>query len=1070
MNQYNIFVNNKNLGPYTKEELLDLVQRGYLPVFSRCQRVGDSDWSTIKEIEELAVELKNSYMTRSELDNWDEDTFLKKLQDWQVDKTRHSTLLQDLFDETKFTPPPFAKTQSKIIDQTVIINPPHLQNKIPDPLEVEAEELLEKTNEWEKTMISPKTEEYLKKEKLKEDEKKKLLKILNTKNDKDSTSDAIFDAEYSGELVDGEGDGYDVDDEKTVMLQNEKSVKNFKPDIKKVNAEWERELKKLHEEQEKVAKIRKEENREIQKYNESIIKKNKKKKSRSLMFIVLALIIILMFLPEENENPKESKKVEIYTLPKIEFPEVYSETDEEHSNELFEQAQLALKNFNYGSLLVAVEKFKEAYQQNEKNKKIMHKIILCYSLMLQHSDDIIRDGIIIFKLFQLLGEGSEFQSLDILTAKAYFYLTLEKYQAVNFLIEKYLSINSKVNTLLYAAYLKSLVASGDLVKAKVLIQRVSGRPEKSPYLYDAILDYLKLENLDKKYWDTFKEGLTEHQDSVLILTKGLHYYSKILDWEKVSDILKRIQSLGYGKSRYYYAEYLHYQGLLLAVNQKPVEASKVLKKSLDLIDNPELRHKLAMLNANAKNEEINLLIKESKSVELIEQSKKYAASFDWDIALTKAIDAVENTPDSYKAVINLGLLQSDLGFYQLAINNLEKIRKRDQINNEININLLRVYSRAYKFSEAHLIVSMMAQTNQMNSDYFSKVLSEYYEKKGDILKSILWLQQAVKLNPLNDSYLYELAKSYIKNNNFKVAKDLIIRAMSLDPSNLDYHMLYSDILYDRDDPNTAVGYLRQILKDFPDNPKILNKIAIFYYRTGQIKNFEELKNKLQNIPQSGAELYLYLMESARKENRYDDFVGYGRDYLKKIPGDLTVRMALVEIYYLQNKFDKAREELLVVEERMETYPKVQYYLAKMLLAEGKKEFALKAANQEAKNHPLLEEAFVLVGDISRLMENYPDAEKAYKSAQRINPKSVDSLKGIALIKMEKGEIDSAIDLFKKALKSKPDDASLYLVLGDLYRKMSVTQEAVKAYKSFLEIEPESPEKGKIELYLKSVKQ
>ena len=62
----------------------------------------------------------------------------------------------------------------------------------------------------------------------------------------------------------------------------------------------------------------------------------------------------------------------------------------------------------------------------------------------------------------------------------------------------------------------------------------------------------------------------------------------------------------------------------------------------------------------------------------------------------------------------------------------------------------------------------------------------------------------------------------------------------------------------------------------------------------------------------------------------------------------------------------------------------------------------------------------------------------------------------------------AIELYNRAITWKPDDSSLHLILADLYRKMGYTQDAVRSYKNFLEIDPESPEKEKIEQFLKSV--
>ena len=43
-----------------------------------------------------------------------------------------------------------------------------------------------------------------------------------------------------------------------------------------------------------------------------------------------------------------------------------------------------------------------------------------------------------------------------------------------------------------------------------------------------------------------------------------------------------------------------------------------------------------------------------------------------------------------------------------------------------------------------------------------------------------------------------------------------------------------------------LGILETLLKTFPDNKKLEAKIAIFYYRSGQLKDFERYREKLEN--------------------------------------------------------------------------------------------------------------------------------------------------------------------------------------------------------------------------------
>ena len=174
----------------------------------------------------------------------------------------------------------------------------------------------------------------------------------------------------------------------------------------------------------------------------------------------------------------------------------------------------------------------------------------------------------------------------------------------------------------------------------------------------------------------------------------------------------------------------------LALKKKPNQAALILTEALELEENRELRIRLASLNANAQNQKINALILESKSITFINDSQKYVESYQWDLALTKAIKANEVYPKYYPAVLNLAKVQSRLGYYDLAIKNLEKYRKENPNNLDLMMELLKIYTDAYKLNAAGDIVAMLSQTDMVNSEYFSRTMADYYEKRGELLKSI----------------------------------------------------------------------------------------------------------------------------------------------------------------------------------------------------------------------------------------------------------------------------------------------------------------------------------------------
>lgn len=1026
MKTYLIYVNNKSIGPYNKEEVIDLINRGYIPIFSKCQVLGESDWKNINDLEDFAEFCKNFKESQ-----WNEDTFYKKI----LQDPSKNPVLEFPTQTEQIATTVWEKPQSSDLDQQQksqstsnldekIIQDNIKSNKISD----------DDSKHLDKTIISQKTLDYLNNEKKILAEKKN----LEEQNKKIVAKNVESHQEHATEVFS--------------LVPQEDLNETFSM----VEKKWDSRKRGLE-------KLKEEISREKINYQKRLIKN--KKKTGSILLFIIVLWALFMLLPDDTNL---EKKKSVYILPEINFPEINDEKDEDQSNRLLQEGLLQIKNYEYPNLLKAAPILQKSYELNDANKAALHKLALVDALMLGHSQDLQKDALVVYKILQLIGDGQEFKFIDVLAAKMFFYTALKKYNAVIYLMKKYMTISKKINTLVYAAYIRALVETGDLKILKPVFDKIANLPQKSILLFSAILDYQLLENNYKNFEIVFNEALLQHQQSVAILLKGCDLYSKTENWEKVYDILKRVKSLEFEKSITYYSIYLQFLGQYYAFKAQTELATKTLEESLALKESIELRRKLSSLQANAIHEETNKLINQSKSIDYLVKSQDFRQRNDWDLAMINALKAVDYDPNYIPAVLNLAKIQTDLGYYDLAIKKLEPIVKKNLTDTELTIGLLNVYIKSFRMNDAARLVGNISDSEAAQSENFQSALSDYYEQKNEPLKALLWLQQAVKQNPLNDEVIFKLASAYIKNNNISLAKNLITRAISLDPSNLEYHSLYADVLFDSEDPEVALGYLRQLLKDFPDHPIILNKIAIFYYRTGQIKNFESLKEEIKNTPEAGKELFLFLMKSSRKEARLQDFVTYALDYLKIYPGDLEIKLQLVAAYYELNKFDQAIQQLDLIDERVANYPKSNFFKAKIKVSQGDTAAALELAKSEVKNNPANESSYILLGDIYRLMEKFPEAENAYRSAQKINPKSVDSIKGIAYIKMVKNDPNTAIDLFEKALKWRPDDSSMYLVLGDLYRQMGQTPQAIKYYKNFLDLEPDSKEKDKIKLYLKSV--
>jgi len=195
-------------------------------------------------------------------------------------------------------------------------------------------------------------------------------------------------------------------------------------------------------------------------------------------------------------------------------------------------------------------------------------------------------------------------------------------------------------------------------------------------------------------------------------------------------------------------------------------------------------------------------------------------------------------------------------------------------------------------------------------------------------------------------------------------------------------------------------------------------------------------------------------------------------------------MTAGRVLFENGKLKEAATWFKRVQTKLSTYPKVQYYVAKIKMlageiddpvdseqkplkdSEGKIIYgALGMVKKDIEINGENDVSLVLLADIYVAKGELIEAEKIYKKAQKINPKSYEALVGLADISTKRNNFDLALDLYKKAMSQKGDEPILHKKVGDVYRLLGQGSLAIESYKMYLEMNPEAPDKAQIESYI-----
>jgi tetratricopeptide (TPR) repeat protein len=345
------------------------------------------------------------------------------------------------------------------------------------------------------------------------------------------------------------------------------------------------------------------------------------------------------------------------------------------------------------------------------------------------------------------------------------------------------------------------------------------------------------------------------------------------------------------------------------------------------------------------------------------------------------------------------------------------------------------------------------------------VNAKLQSKLGDSLQAMSWLKSSISLNPLNDKDIFSLAQILIKKANFDAARILLNKCIELDPLNPEYRIAYARLIYETQDDLAAIGYLLSLKDDFPDHPRIMSEIAIFYYRSGKVKDFQDFKTKLENLHSSDRALYDFLIKAALLDDRFQDIPALVSKLLEIEPGDLESMMTAGRVLFENGKLVEAAEWFKKVQDRLPTYPKVLFYIAKIDFLSGNIDEAKRKIEQNIKENGETDDDLVFLAEIMVKKDNVIEAENLFKRAQKINGKSYLALVGLADLSTKRNNHDLALDLYKRAIKLRSDDPIVHKKIGDVYRQLGQGALAIESYKMYLEMNPEAPEKTNLENYI-----
>jgi two-component system, chemotaxis family, chemotaxis protein CheY len=219
-----------------------------------------------------------------------------------------------------------------------------------------------------------------------------------------------------------------------------------------------------------------------------------------------------------------------------------------------------------------------------------------------------------------------------------------------------------------------------------------------------------------------------------------------------------------------------------------------------------------------------------------------------------------------------------------------------KVNNNQKVALLTCEC-FYQIEEYDKAISMMmADTDEENrSSQHSNLLGKIHLGLGQYSQGILALEQAVKMNPLNNDRKLDLAGAYFATGRSEDAEKIIQNIVNSKPTDLNLISI-AQIYLDQDQMDKAGDYLKQTVDPIKESVHVFNNYAVALRRANRMEDATDIYLKCLKIDPDSDVLHYNVAVLYAKSNKLKEAKEAATNALRLNPENQHAKELLQKIH------------------------------------------------------------------------------------------------------------------------------------------------------------------------------
>ena len=316
-------------------------------------------------------------------------------------------------------------------------------------------------------------------------------------------------------------------------------------------------------------------------------------------------------------------------------------------------------------------------------------------------------------------------------------------------------------------------------------------------------------------------------------------------------------------------------------------------------------------------------------------------------------------------------------------------------------------------------------------------------------------ERALELYDMDAESCEIVAKAKIGLGDYVKAQDFAGRAIELDPSSVDAKVINAKALAGLHGTGEGVRYARQLISDYRYVVDYRIALAEILAKDNRWQEALDAYNEARSMQNQKPDkrVLIGVGEALQQLGKGPSALTFYLQAAVLDPGDPRPVFLIGNLYFSQGKFAdaiKQYERAIAINPR---YPLAHVQIGRAQLRGGHPELAIVQADAERANYPNLCESYALAAEAQYASRNYAGCAQEYQKAVTLACGGSRTYVDLARCYRLSGSLDPAMSMLRQAESMESGFADLYKEYGALYQTLCKTEEAVKAYNTYLGLAP-----------------